>query len=62
MVMVRKLNRKWRMCVEYTLNKACPKDFYPLPRIDALVDSTFEYEFLSFIDAFSGYHQIKMKP
>lgn len=43
------------------LNKACPKDRYPVPRIDALVDSTFGYEFLNFMDAFSKYHQIKMK-
>ena len=40
-VMVRKANGKWRMCVYFTdLNKACPKDSYPLPRIDQLVDST----------------------
>lgn len=61
-VMVRKENGKWRMCVDYTdLNKACPKDCYLLPKIDALVDSTAGYEFLSFIDAFFGYHQIKMR-
>ena len=41
MVMVKKANRKWRMCVDFTdLNKACPKDSYPFPRVDALVDST----------------------
>ena len=40
-VMVKKSTRKWRMCVDFTdLNKACPKDSYPLPRIDQLVDST----------------------
>ena len=44
------------------LNKACPKDSYPLPRIDKLVDETCGYEFLSFLDAFSGYHQIMMHP
>lgn len=50
------------MCVDYIdLNKACPKDYYPLPRIDALVDSTSGYEFLNFMDAFSGYCKIKMK-
>ena len=38
-VMVRKKNRKWQMCVDFTdLNKCCPKDPYPLPRIDKLVD------------------------
>ena len=41
MVMVKKANRKWRMCVDFTdLNKACPKDSYPFPWVDALVDST----------------------
>ena len=61
-VMVKKPNGKWRMCVDFTdLNKACPKNSYPLPRIDTLVDSTARHEFLSFMDAFSGYNQIKMK-
>ena len=44
------------------LNKACPKDSYPLPSIDALVDSTYGCNILSFLDAFSGYNQIKMHP
>ena len=40
-VLVKKKNRKWRMCVDYTgLNKACPKDHFPLPRIEQIVDST----------------------
>ena len=61
-VMMRKHSGKWRMCVDFTdLNKACPKDSYPLPRIDTLVDSTARHELLSFMDAFSGYNQIKMK-
>ena len=60
--MVRKNNGKWRRCVDFTdLNRACPKDSYPLPRIDTLVDSMARHEFLSFIDAFSGYNQIKME-
>ena len=42
------------------LNKACPKDSYPLPRIDQLVDSTAGHRLLSFMDAFSGYNQIRM--
>ena len=42
------------------LNKACPKDSYPLPHIDQLVDSTAGHQLLNFIDAFSGYNQIKM--
>ena len=59
--MVRKSNGKWRMCVDFTdLNKACPKDDFPLPRIDQLVDSTAGCEVLSFLDAYSGYHQINM--
>lgn len=61
-VMVKKTNGEWRMCVDYTsLNKAYPKDYYKLPRIDTLVDSTNGYEFLCFMNAFSGYHQIKMR-
>ena len=59
--MVKKANGKWRMCVDFTnLNKACPKDSYPLPRIDQLVDSTTGHQLLSFMDAFSRYNQIKM--
>jgi len=62
LVLVKKKNGKWRMCVDYTsLNKACPKNPFPLPHIDQIVDSTAGCEILSFIDAYSGYHQIKMK-
>jgi len=51
------------MCVDFTdLNKACPKDSYPLPSIDALVDSASGCKLLIFLDAFSGYNQIKMHP
>jgi hypothetical protein len=61
-VLVEKKNGKWRMCVDYTsLNKACPKVPFPLPRIDQIVDSTAGCELLCFLDAYSGYHQIKMK-
>jgi len=50
------------MCVDYTsLNKACPKDPFYLPRIDQIIDSTSGCEILSFLDAYSGYHQIAMK-
>ena len=50
------------MCVDYTgLNKAYPKDPFPLPRIDQIVDSTSGCETLCFLDAYSGYHQIMMK-
>ena len=57
MVMVKKANGKWRICVDFTgLNKVCPKDNYPLPRIDILVDSTARHQLLSFMDVFSGYN------
>ena len=61
-VMVKKDNGKWRMCVDFTdLNRVCPKDSYPFPRIDNLVDSTTRHELLSFMDAFSSYNQIRME-
>ena len=60
-VVVKKKNRKWRVCVDFTdLNKACPKDPFPLPRIDQLVDSALGHERMSFLDAFQGYRQIPM--
>ena len=60
-VMVKKANGKWRMCVDFTdLNKACPKDCYPLPCINQLVDSRVGHKLLSFMNAFSGYNQIRM--
>ena len=56
-VMVNKANGKWRMCVDFTyLNRACPKDSYPFPRIDLLVDSSVGHKLLSFMDVFSGYN------
>ena len=60
-VLVKKPNGTWRMCVDYTdLNKACPKDSYPLPKIDNLVDSTAGHALMSFMDAYSGFHQIPL--
>ena len=60
-VMVKKANGKWRMCVDFTdLNNTCLKDSFPLPRIDQLVDSTAGHKLLTFMDAFSRYNQIQM--
>src|SRR4051812_14499890 len=60
-VLVLKKNGTWHMCIDYTdLNKACSKDPFALPRIDQIIDSTAGCEVLCFLDAYSGYHQIKM--
>ena len=62
-VLVKKANGKWRFCIDFiVINKACPKDSLPLPRIDLIVDATAGHELLSFMDAFSGYNQISMDP
>ncbi|CAE6199346.1 unnamed protein product [Arabidopsis arenosa] len=62
-VVVKKKNGKWRVCVDFTdINKACPKDSFPLPHIDRLVESMAGNELLTFMDAFSGYNQIMMNP
>ena len=59
--MVKKVSGKWRMCVDFTnLNEAYPKDNYPFPQVDVLVDSTAKHQLLSFMDAFLGYNQIRM--
>ena len=60
---VPKKGRKVRMCVDFRdLNKACPKDDFPLTHIDVLVDNTIGSALMSFMDGFSGYNQIKMAP
>jgi hypothetical protein len=60
-VVIPKANRKLRMCIDYTsLNKACPKDHFSLPRIDQIVDSTSGCDLLCFLDAYSSFHQIPM--
>ena len=62
-VLVKKASGKWRMCVDYTdLNMACPKDPYPLPSIDRVIDNASGFRTLSFMDAYSGYNQIRMDP
>jgi hypothetical protein len=61
LVLVRKKNNEWRMCINYTeLNKHCPKDPFSLPRIDEVMDSMAGCELLSFLDCYSGYHQIAL--
>ena len=63
MVVVPKKGGKWRVCVDYTsLNDPCPKDNFLLPRIDQIVDASSGHGMLSFLVAFSGYHQILMYP
>ena len=62
-VLVSKKDEKVRMCVDYRdLNWASPKDNFPLPNIDTLVDNTTKFALFSFIDGFLGYNQIKMTP
>ena len=60
---VPKKDGKVRICVDYRdLNRASPKDNFPLPHIDTLVDSTAKHSLFSFMDGFLGYNQIKMAP
>ena len=62
-VVVPKKGGKWRVCVDYiNLNESCLKDSFPLQRIDQIVDVAVGHEILSFLDVFSGYHQIPMHP
>ena len=59
--MVPKKEKSWRLCVDFKdLNKAFPKDPFPLPRIDQIIDATAGHDSLCFLHAYSGYHQIKM--
>ena len=60
-VVVKKKNGKWRVCVDFTdLNRACPKDPFPVLKIDQLVHATCGHPRMSFLDDFQGYHQISL--
>ena len=60
-MVVKKKNEKWRVCIEFmNLNKACPKDSFPLLKIDQLIDATIGYERMIFLNTYSGYNQIRM--
>ena len=60
-VLIIKANGKWLLCIDFTnINRACPKDSFPLPRIDLIVDATAGHKLLSFTNAFSGYNKINM--
>ena len=62
-VLVKKANGKWLLCIDFTdINRAYPKDSFPLPRADLIVDAIAGHELLSFMDAFSSYNQISMDP
>ena len=62
-VVVPKKGGKWRVCMDYTdLNEPCSKESFPLPQMDHIVDASASHGMLSFLDAFSGYHQIPMHP
>ena len=62
-VLVKKANDKWRLCIDFIdVNRACPKDSFPLPQIDIIVDATAGHELLNFMDALSGYNHIIMDP
>ena len=57
MLVVKKKSGKWRVCVDFTdLNKAWPKDPFPLSQIDQLVNATVGHHRMNFLDAFQGYH------
>ena len=60
-VVVKKKSGKWEVCVDFTdLNKAFPKDPFPMPKIDQLIDAIVGHPWMSLLDAFQGYHQIPL--
>lgn len=57
------VQQKWRKCIDNTdLNRACPKDSFPVPSVDKLVDNASRFRLLSVMDAYSGYNQITLYP
>jgi hypothetical protein len=61
-VLVPKKTGQWKMCIDYTdLSRHYPKDTFPLPRIDQVINSTARSTLLCFLDCYSGYHQIALK-
>ena len=60
-MVVKKKNGKWRVCIDFTnLNRTCPKDPFPMPKIDQLIDATYGHPRMSFLDVFRGYNQIDL--
>ena len=60
-IVVKKKTGKWKVYVDFiSLNRACPKDCFPLPKIDQLGNSTSGHSRMSFLDAYQGYHQMAM--
>ncbi|GJQ97694.1 reverse transcriptase domain-containing protein [Tanacetum coccineum] len=60
-VLVKKVDGSWRMCIDFKdLNKACPKDLYPLSEINWKIESLMGFQYKFFLDAYKGYHQIHM--
>ncbi|GKB39276.1 reverse transcriptase domain-containing protein [Tanacetum coccineum] len=60
-IMIKKRDERWKMCVDFTdINKACPKDCYPLPEVNQKVESLSGFRLKCFLDAYKGYHQIQM--
>ena len=60
-VVAKKKNGKWRVCVDFTdLYRTCPKDPFPMLKINQLVNATYGHPRMSFLDAFQGYHQIAL--
>nr|GFA34287.1 reverse transcriptase domain-containing protein [Tanacetum cinerariifolium]GFA34326.1 reverse transcriptase domain-containing protein [Tanacetum cinerariifolium] len=60
-VLVKKVDRIWRMCIDYkNINAACPKDYYPMPKIYSKIEAVIGFPLKCFLDAYKGYHQVQM--